>query len=714
MSPELRPAAAPVRHRGSPPRGGPRAGPGRAAPGMARDRSPPRGRQRLGVRRSGRTATCRMSCRLRRRAPTAPAAWCASSIGAAYVGEQALRPNTGVVFRCDDLASLVPRPPAVQTWVINDETPGMLGPVDRNGLWWLIAFGVDGTSADLDPRRLVTGAVGRDLPIDIVSTDPWVARMELADRCRDGRVFLVGDAAHLNPPFGGHGLNTGIGDAVDLGWKLAATIDGWAGPAVLDSYQAERVPLHRRVIDEAVANMSTLSPELLGDDLTDPGARGRGVAGTSGGPDPGHQVPGVLQPRPRPRPPLRELTDHPGRDDRTVRPLAVGGRPGLPAPPRLARTRPVDPRPRTPRSRRARRTGHHGRSTARGSGRSAHARRRPSGRHRRDGRAGGRLGRRPPGPHRGRRRERRPARPGPGHHPLRARRLHRTDSKLTRSSHASTHSRCDRHRRTARGRRARRRRSWRQPMSTCLPCDLESAPTDAVVYRDADWACEVAEGYDVPGWYILRAPTARRGMGRAHPFGGNRFRHRRPTCHPSDPGGHRRIQRLLPQLRRELPPPALPAHRAARGPPPGAEGRRDPHPACRASRPARSHSPRPQPCARPSPPTEPHHPHERDDDVHDLHPHPSRPHLHRPQQHRRRLCGESRRATGRRPPRRHLLIDVLRHPRLLAARPRGEPRHPGDRARPPQLRRLDPSRDGRLDHPRQRRRAHRGHRVDLG
>jgi hypothetical protein len=99
--------------------------------------------------------------------------------------------------------------------------------------------------------------------------------MELADRCRAGRVFLIGDAAHLNPPFGGHGLNTGIGDSVDLGWKLAATIDGWAGPGVLDSYQAERVPLHRRVIDEAVANMSTLSPELLGDDLTDPGPRGQ-------------------------------------------------------------------------------------------------------------------------------------------------------------------------------------------------------------------------------------------------------------------------------------------------------------------------------------------------------------------------------------------------------------------------------------------------------
>ena len=54
--------------------------------------------------------------------------------------------------------------------------------------------------------------------------------MELVDRCRSGRVFLIGDAAHLNPPFGGHGLNTGIGDAVDLGWKLAASLAGWAGP----------------------------------------------------------------------------------------------------------------------------------------------------------------------------------------------------------------------------------------------------------------------------------------------------------------------------------------------------------------------------------------------------------------------------------------------------------------------------------------------------
>jgi 2-polyprenyl-6-methoxyphenol hydroxylase-like FAD-dependent oxidoreductase len=195
-------------------------------------------------------------------------------IGARYVGATALRPNTGLVFRSRELVSAVPHPPAVQTWLLNRQTPGMMGPIDRDGLWWLIAFGVDGRSADFDPGRLISGALGRELAVEVVSTDPWTARMELVDRCRSGRVFLVGDAAHLNPPFGGHGLNTGIGDAVDLGWKLAAVLAGWGGPGLLDSYEAERRPLHRRVIDEATSNMATLAPELLDDGLDRPGPDG--------------------------------------------------------------------------------------------------------------------------------------------------------------------------------------------------------------------------------------------------------------------------------------------------------------------------------------------------------------------------------------------------------------------------------------------------------
>ena len=136
---------------------------------------------------------------------------------------------------------------------------------------------MDGTVGDLDLHQLVAGALGRPVPTEIVSTDPWTARMELADRCRAGRVFLIGDAAHLNPPFGGHGLNTGIGDAVDLGWKLAASLDGWAGPGLLDSYEAERRPLQQRVIAEAASNMSVLSTQLVRESMDDPGPRGEQI-----------------------------------------------------------------------------------------------------------------------------------------------------------------------------------------------------------------------------------------------------------------------------------------------------------------------------------------------------------------------------------------------------------------------------------------------------
>src|ERR1700689_2225991 len=198
-------------------------------------------------------------------------------IGARYVGATALRPNTGLVFRSRELVSAAAHPPAVQTWLLNRQTAGMMGPIDRDGLWWLIAFGVDGRAADFDPHRLIGGALGRDpgaLPVEVVSTARWAAGWGLWDRCRRGGVFLGGDAAHLNPPFGGHGLNTGIGDAADLGWKLAASLAGWAGPALLDSYEAERRPLHRRGIDEATSNMATLAPELLDDGLEHPGPDG--------------------------------------------------------------------------------------------------------------------------------------------------------------------------------------------------------------------------------------------------------------------------------------------------------------------------------------------------------------------------------------------------------------------------------------------------------
>ena len=79
-----------------------------------------------------------------------------------------------------------------------------------------------------------------DLEPEIVWTGSWEIAARLADRFRSGRVFLVGDAAKVTPPTGGQGGNTAVGDGADIAWKLAAVLRGDAGPALLDTYEAER------------------------------------------------------------------------------------------------------------------------------------------------------------------------------------------------------------------------------------------------------------------------------------------------------------------------------------------------------------------------------------------------------------------------------------------------------------------------------------------
>jgi len=133
---------------------------------------------------------------------------------------------------------------------------------------------VSAEAGQADPHALITGLVVAEIEAEILGTDPWIARMLLADRYREGRVFVMGDAAHLNPPWGGHGFNTGIGDAVNIGWKLAAVLDGWGGNRLLASYEEERRAVAERTIREAAANMSVLAPELANQEMTEPGLVG--------------------------------------------------------------------------------------------------------------------------------------------------------------------------------------------------------------------------------------------------------------------------------------------------------------------------------------------------------------------------------------------------------------------------------------------------------
>ncbi|MGH2936592.1 MAG: FAD-dependent monooxygenase [Solirubrobacterales bacterium] len=196
------------------------------------------------------------------------------AIGARYVGGQALRPNYGMVFRAPGIWEHVAHGPAVQYWIVSPGASGIVGSLDGGEVWWAGFMGVEAKVGEREGERLIQGAIGEPLAIEILSRDPWVAQMKLVDRIRVGRVFLAGDAAHLNPPFGGHGLNTGVGDGIDLGWKLAAVLDGWASSDLLDTYESERRPVQERVIAEAIENMTVLAPELLAPDLAAPGAAG--------------------------------------------------------------------------------------------------------------------------------------------------------------------------------------------------------------------------------------------------------------------------------------------------------------------------------------------------------------------------------------------------------------------------------------------------------
>ncbi len=122
-----------------------------------------------------------------------------------------------------------------------------------NGLWRLMALDSDGKQRPdaVDRAGLLQRAVGRPIDVEWQGVSVWTRRSVVADRYAQGRVFLAGDAVHQLSPTGALGMNTGIGDAVDLGWKLAATLEGWGGPGLLASYDAERRPVGLRNVGMA-------------------------------------------------------------------------------------------------------------------------------------------------------------------------------------------------------------------------------------------------------------------------------------------------------------------------------------------------------------------------------------------------------------------------------------------------------------------------------
>ncbi|MFD3357368.1 FAD-dependent monooxygenase [Streptomyces fradiae] len=130
-------------------------------------------------------------------------------------------------------------------------------------LYNLVVGVEDEAAGRADAAALVREALAFDTPVELLGDGEWHLTHRVADRYRAGRVFLAGDAAHTLSPSGGFGLNTGIGDAADLGWKLAAALDGWAGRHLLDTYETERRPIAVESLEEANRNLRrTMSRRL--------------------------------------------------------------------------------------------------------------------------------------------------------------------------------------------------------------------------------------------------------------------------------------------------------------------------------------------------------------------------------------------------------------------------------------------------------------------
>ena len=193
------------------------------------------------------------------------------ALGIPYQGVFSQGMNVAVLFR-SPLLQHTPHGPAVQYQIINAQINGAIAAVDGKELWRLNVRNVKQEQLDtFDAPQKLRYALGENIPFELLAVRPWTGHCVVAERYQQGRVFLAGDAAHLNWPAGGFGMNTGVGDAVDIGWKLAAVLQGWGGPRLLDSYTAERKPIAMINVNEAAEmrasfdNQTPFSP-AIGDD----------------------------------------------------------------------------------------------------------------------------------------------------------------------------------------------------------------------------------------------------------------------------------------------------------------------------------------------------------------------------------------------------------------------------------------------------------------
>jgi len=202
-------------------------------------------------------------------------------IGARLQGDEVIGHVQSTCIRATGLYDLMPGRRAWGYYVYNTRHNGHVYAIDGKGTFLVhnhltpeeAAIG----SADRDWCIRAILGVDDDFEYETVSEEDWVARRLVADRFRDGRVFIAGDAAHLWVPYGGYGMNAGIADALNLTWTLGAILGGWAGPRMIEAYEAERLPITAQVSKFAMSHAErvTRNHHAVPPDLEDDTEAGR-------------------------------------------------------------------------------------------------------------------------------------------------------------------------------------------------------------------------------------------------------------------------------------------------------------------------------------------------------------------------------------------------------------------------------------------------------
>lgn len=183
-----------------------------------------------------------------------------AGLGIKLVGKGTLGSALGLYFRAPQLREALGERRGVMYWPLAPGCGGTIYMIDGGDEWVFNRYFAPGERPEIkDPVGLIRDAIGKPLDVELISALDWQPRQLVAESYGAGRVFLAGDACHLFVPTGGLGMNTGIGDAADLAWKIEASLAGWAGPNLLASYDIERRPQGERNTLEAADNYARSS-----------------------------------------------------------------------------------------------------------------------------------------------------------------------------------------------------------------------------------------------------------------------------------------------------------------------------------------------------------------------------------------------------------------------------------------------------------------------